>query len=822
MLHLHSRPVPIVHRDLKSPNLLVDENWRVKVADFNLSRLIQSSSRSSSMAAMNPRWLAPEVLRGEHATQAADVFAFGVVMWELLTWELPWTDVEVTPWQLVRQLSAGARLQLPPRAVLPGGNAGAFAGLDQYELLMQQCWAEAASERPPFSEVVGRLRPLFIFDSRDMFAASCAARATSGMRWQPGAPPAGQLAGPRTAAHQQKQPQHQRRAWQPVTTPHRTTVVTAAAAADGTDDELEMVMRGGKSVAVPPELAAGLAPLAAACSLADVAAVARAVATMFGPRQQGVLDHGLAVVAYLQGLGIHQAQLGRLLCRCPVLFSRPSEERAGLLLSQLMRLGLSARQAADCFGQQPVVAHPRSFEAAIAVLAPLLAVGSKSAGRTGEQLLGDLLQKQPAAGLLLSSRAEALQHNVDNLLQLGLSKQQVVNALKQNWALLACTPEHLAKLEAVLQQEMGADRQLWVKVLHRAARVVGCSEATVRQRAQALVADFGKEEALRMVGNAPGLLAIDVIVWRLAMAVWRLCGVSDPLAVACNSPGLLLLDWLNPSRLANLLALQRLLPWELSVAQVIERYGSYVASTAAETLAGRLLYLEQLGLLQLLVADKRAARQEWRQSQQGLSAGKEAGGEPVYMVVRDVAIPAPAKFAGLVQAAEAWLSEDNEAVSTSPSFEEFSKGLKQLPAWQRLWADSEAGIAELNQQLPPELLRALDAACGMLHLHSRAVPIVHRDLKSLNLLVDENWRVKVADFNLSRLIQSSSRSSSMAAMNPRWLAPEVLRGEHATQAADVFAFGVVMWELLTWELPWTDAEVTPWQLVRQLSAGARL
>ncbi|KAI3427397.1 hypothetical protein D9Q98_010312 [Chlorella vulgaris] len=160
MLHLHSRPVPIVHRDLKSPNLLVDENWRVKVADFNLSRLIQSSSRSSSMAAMNPRWLAPEVLRGEHATQAADVFAFGVVMWELLTWELPWTDAEVTPWQLVRQLSAGARLQLPPRAVLPGGNAGAFAGLDQYELLMQQCWAEAASERPPFSEVVSRLRLL--------------------------------------------------------------------------------------------------------------------------------------------------------------------------------------------------------------------------------------------------------------------------------------------------------------------------------------------------------------------------------------------------------------------------------------------------------------------------------------------------------------------------------------------------------------------------------------------------------------------------------------------------------------------------------------
>ncbi|KAI3427398.1 hypothetical protein D9Q98_010313 [Chlorella vulgaris] len=538
-----------------------------------------------------------------------------------------------------------------------------------------------------------------------MFAASSAARATSGMRWQPGAPPAGQLAGPRTAAHQQKQPQHQRQAWQPVTTPHRTTVVTAAAAADGTDDELEMVMRHGKAVAVHPELVAGLAPLAAACGVADVAAVARAVAARNGPRQQGVLDHGLAVAAYLQGLGIDCAQLGRLLCRCPELLSWPSEERVAVLFSQLMRLGLSAGQAAVCFEQQPFAAGVPSFEPAIAVLAPLLAAGSKGGGRPGEQLLGELLKKQAAAVLLLTLSSETLQGNVDNLLQLGLSEEQVVRILPQFPTLLARSPEHLAKLEAVLRQEMGADRQLWVKVLHGAARVASCSDATVRQRAQALVADFGTEETLRMVGNAPGLLATDVIVWRLAMAVWRLCGVSDPLAVACNSPSLLLLDWLNPSRLANLLALQRLLPWQPSAAQVIERYGSYVQS-ASEKLVGRLLYLKQLGLMQLLVADKPAARQEWRQSLQGLSGGKAAGGEPVFISVGDVAIPAPAQFAGLVKHAQAWLSEDSELVGSSPSFDEFSKGLKQLPAWQRLWADAKASVAELKQQLPPELLRA--------------------------------------------------------------------------------------------------------------------
>ncbi|KAI3427390.1 hypothetical protein D9Q98_010305 [Chlorella vulgaris] len=491
-------------------------------------------------------------------------------------------------------------------------------------------------------------------------------------------------------------------------TSHRTTVVAAAAAADGTDVELKMVMRRGKSVSVPPELAAGLAPLAAACGVADVAAVARTVAALSGPRQQGMLDHGLAVAAFLQGLGIKQAQLGRLLRRCPELFSRPAEERAGVLFSQLMRLGLSARQAADCFATQPAAATVPSFDPAIAVVAPLLAAGTKSGGRTGERLLGDLLKKQPAAVGLMQRGAPALQHNVDNLLQLGLSKQQLVLSMQQSPALLTRPPEHLAKLEAVLQQELGADRKLWVKVLHMAARAASCSVATVRQRAQALVADFGKEEALRMVGNAVQLLAIDTSVWRQALAMWRLCGVSDPLAVAQNNPQTLEVDWLNPSRLANLLALQRLLPWKPSAAQVIERYGGYVAGRSARRVAGRLLYLEQLGLLQQLVANKPTAKREWR-LQQGLLGSTKAAGKPVFISVGDVAIPAPAKFAGLVQDAQAWLSEDSELVNSSPSFDEFSQGLKQLPVWQRLWADAEASVAELQQQLPPELLRGMAA-----------------------------------------------------------------------------------------------------------------
>jgi serine/threonine protein kinase len=92
---------------------------------------------------------------------------------------------------------------------------------------------------------------------------------------------------------------------------------------------------------------------------------------------------------------------------------------------------------------------------------------------------------------------------------------------------------------------------------------------------------------------------------------------------------------------------------------------------------------------------------------------------------------------------------------------------------------------------------ALDAAKGMLYLHSCAPPIIHRDLKSANLLVDRHWRVRVCDFNLSRVLEDSAVLSSVAATNPRWLAPEILSGKGYTFASDVYSFGwVPRWVVL--------------------------
>ncbi|KAI3427316.1 hypothetical protein D9Q98_010233 [Chlorella vulgaris] len=435
-----------------------------------------------------------------------------------------------------------------------------------------------------------------------------------------------------------------------------------------------------------------------------------------GIRQQGILQHGPQVAAHLRSLGIGSRELGPLFCRCPELFSRAAEERAGVLYSQLMGLGLSAGQAASCFEQQPGAANFRSFEPAIAVLAPLLAAGSKGSGRTAEQVLGDLLKKQPAAIGLLQCGAESLQRNLDNLLQLGLTKRQVVAAMLQAWALLTLTPENLARSDAVVQHELGADCQLWVKVLRSAPRTAACHVATLRQRAQALVAEFGKEEALRMVDATPQLLAINTVVWRRALAVWQQCGVSDPRAVLRSNPILLSYDWLHRSRLANLRALQQWLPWEVSAAQAIGCYG-FVQGYAADRVAGRLLYLERLGLLPLLVANKPAAKREWR-LQQGLSVSKKAAGEPVFISVSDLATLTAARFDSLVDSALSQQRQHDEGLvsstSSSPSFEAFRKGsLLQLPAWKQLLAQAEADVVELERKLPPELRRVpAEAADG--------------------------------------------------------------------------------------------------------------
>ncbi|KAG8059463.1 hypothetical protein GUJ93_ZPchr0002g23247 [Zizania palustris] len=88
-----------------------------------------------------------------------------------------------------------------------------------------------------------------------------------------------------------------------------------------------------------------------------------------------------------------------------------------------------------------------------------------------------------------------------------------------------------------------------------------------------------------------------------------------------------------------------------------------------------------------------------------------------------------------------------------------------------------------NNQLDERrcLRMALDVARGMNYLHNCTPVIVHRDLKSPNLLVDKNWVVKVCDFGLSRMKNNTFLSSRSTAGTAEWMAPEVLRNEPSNE-----------------------------------------
>lgn len=88
---------------------------------------------------------------------------------------------------------------------------------------------------------------------------------------------------------------------------------------------------------------------------------------------------------------------------------------------------------------------------------------------------------------------------------------------------------------------------------------------------------------------------------------------------------------------------------------------------------------------------------------------------------------------------------------------------------------------------------AHDIACAMAYLHSRNV--IHRDLKSKNLLVGDNWRLKICDFGFAR-VNASNRPMTLCGTDD-WMAPEMIMGFQYDNKVDVFSYGIVLCELIT-------------------------
>ncbi|CAH1453678.1 unnamed protein product [Lactuca virosa] len=144
MNYLHHRNPPIVHRDLKSSNLLVDKNWSVKVGDFGLSKLKHATFLTARSGRGTPQWMAPEVLRNEPSNEKSDVFSFGIILWELVTQCIPWSNMN--PLQVVGVVGfMDRRLDLPEN-------------LDpSLSSIIQDCWQSNPELRPSFEDIMQRL-----------------------------------------------------------------------------------------------------------------------------------------------------------------------------------------------------------------------------------------------------------------------------------------------------------------------------------------------------------------------------------------------------------------------------------------------------------------------------------------------------------------------------------------------------------------------------------------------------------------------------------------------------------------------------------------
>uniref|UniRef100_A0A4W3HN18 Mitogen-activated protein kinase kinase kinase n=1 Tax=Callorhinchus milii TaxID=7868 RepID=A0A4W3HN18_CALMI len=151
MCYLHGEAiVPIIHRDLKSSNILLLEkienddiaNKTLKITDFGLAREWHKTTKMS--AAGTYAWMAPEVIKSSLFSKGSDVWSYGVLLWELLTGEVPYRGIDGLA---VAYGVAVNKLTLPIPSTCP----------EPFTKLMEECWDQDPHLRPTFATILEQL-----------------------------------------------------------------------------------------------------------------------------------------------------------------------------------------------------------------------------------------------------------------------------------------------------------------------------------------------------------------------------------------------------------------------------------------------------------------------------------------------------------------------------------------------------------------------------------------------------------------------------------------------------------------------------------------
>ncbi|XP_067934846.1 mitogen-activated protein kinase kinase kinase 20-like isoform X2 [Watersipora subatra] len=146
MNYLHCEaPVKVIHRDLKSKNVVITNDNVCKICDFGSSRFVGSTTKMSLVGTFP--WMSPEVIQSKPVSESCDTWSYGVVLWEIITREVPYGGID--GFQVAYLIvEGGERLAIPSTCPTP------------FTSLMQSCWELEPKHRPSFKCILNKLEAM--------------------------------------------------------------------------------------------------------------------------------------------------------------------------------------------------------------------------------------------------------------------------------------------------------------------------------------------------------------------------------------------------------------------------------------------------------------------------------------------------------------------------------------------------------------------------------------------------------------------------------------------------------------------------------------